>query len=260
MTASPKPDRATKVELVTNDLESAQAFYRAVLGWEFDQEDDGGETVARAQIGDSFIATIRPAVALGAATDPGEGSWLVTWPVDDVGAATERAAAAGGAIVVEPTVVDGRPFAVIEDATGATVGLYEASPLSDDQRIGDPRDAPISSLASSSVISVEGRSSLRVVVAHLIEAGIGFIVVDDDGSVAGVVSEHDIIRAIHDGADLDEVWAADVMSTDLVTATPHESIVEVARRMAANRVRHVLVFGDEGGVVSIRDVIEALVS
>ncbi|MDH3680645.1 MAG: CBS domain-containing protein [Acidimicrobiia bacterium] len=121
-------------------------------------------------------------------------------------------------------------------------------------------DHPVSTIASKYVITVESNASLRTVVEHIIEGRVSLVVVDDSGSVVGVVSEHDVLQAIHDGADIDEVWAADIMSTDVVTAHGDETIAEVAHRMLENRLRHVLVQGDEGGVVSIRDILDALLS
>ena len=117
----------------------------------------------------------------------------------------------------------------------------------------------VGELASRYVISVEATAPIRTVIEHFVEGGVGFVVALESGSVAGVVGEHDVVRAIHDGADIDEIWAADIMSTDLVTADAAESVDDVARLMVDNRVRHVLVLGDEGGVVSIRDVLDAMV-
>lgn len=121
-------------------------------------------------------------------------------------------------------------------------------------------DQPIGTIASKYVISVDTKATLRTVVDHLIDGGVSLVVVDDSGSVAGVVSEHDVLEAIHDGADIDEIWAADIMSTDVTAAEPDQTIAEAARVMLDNRLRHLLIIGDEGGVVSIRDVLEALLS
>ncbi|MEL7156640.1 MAG: CBS domain-containing protein [Actinomycetota bacterium] len=119
---------------------------------------------------------------------------------------------------------------------------------------------PVSSLASRHVISIEPTAPLRTIIGQFVERGVGFVVVLDSGSVAGVVSEHDVLSALHDGADIDTIWAADIMSLDLVTANGGDSIAEVARLMIDARVRHVLVVGEDGGVVSIRDVLDALVA
>jgi predicted transcriptional regulator len=121
-------------------------------------------------------------------------------------------------------------------------------------------DQPIGTIASKYVISVDTTATLRTVVDHFINGGVSLVVVDDSGSVAGVVSEHDVLRAIHDGADIDEIWAADIMSTDITAADADQTIAEAARLMLDNRLRHLLVPGEEGGVVSIRDVLDAFVS
>lgn len=125
-------------------------------------------------------------------------------------------------------------------------------------RVTGEKVTTIGELVSPYLISVEPTATLRVVVDHFIDGGVAFVVVEASHSVAGVISEHDVLRAIHDGADIDEVWAADIMTTDLVTAEPEASIVDAARLMTDHGVRHLLVVGDEGGVVSIRDVLAAM--
>ena len=87
-------------------------------------------------------------------------------------------------------------------------------------------DQPIGTLASKYVISVESNASLRTVVEHLINGEVSLVVVDESGSPAGVVSEHDVLEAIHDGADIDEIWAADIMSADVVTVDADQTIAQ----------------------------------
>ena len=126
--------------------------------------------------------------------------------------------------------------------------------------MADPRN-PVREVMSRGAISVDERLTLRSLAAVLAEFDIGVAVVaHPDGSV-GVVSERDVARALAAGADPDEVWAADVMSDDLVLAEPDETIVDVAERMAVEAVRHVTVV-DRGmivGVVSARDVLPILI-
>ena len=121
-------------------------------------------------------------------------------------------------------------------------------------------EQPIGALASTYVISVESNATLRTVVEHLINGEVSLVVVDDSETPVGVVSEHDVLRAIHDGADIDEIWAADIMSDDVMTVDANQTIAQSARLMLENRFRHLVVQGDEGGVVSIRDVLGALLS
>jgi predicted transcriptional regulator len=113
---------------------------------------------------------------------------------------------------------------------------------------------------SRGAISVDEKLTLRSLAAVLAELDIGVALIARSDGSAGVVSERDVVHALADGADPDEVWAADVMMDDLVLAEPEDTIVDVADLMVAEAVRHVSVV-DRGaivGVVSARDVLPVL--
>jgi predicted transcriptional regulator len=69
-----------------------------------------------------------------------------------------------------------------------------------------------------------------------------------------------IVRAVAEG-EVDTTCAEDLMTFDLASAAPNESVLAVARRMVDNEIRHVRVIEDDVviGVVSGRDVLRALV-
>ncbi|HUI48243.1 MAG TPA: CBS domain-containing protein [Acidimicrobiia bacterium] len=125
--------------------------------------------------------------------------------------------------------------------------------------MADPRD-PVSDVMSSGAVSVDEKLTLRSLAAVLAELDIGVALVRrPDGSI-GVASERDVVRALADGADPEEVWVADVASDDIVFAAPDETIVAVAEQMTAEGVRHVTVVdgGAIVGVVSARDLMPIL--
>jgi CBS domain-containing protein len=79
----------------------------------------------------------------------------------------------------------------------------------------------------------------------------------------GIISERDIVRALAEGSDPDVERAGDVMTLDLATVTPGETVTAVAQRMIDNEIRHVPVTDDHDvvvGVVSERDMVRALLS
>ena len=126
-----------------------------------------------------------------------------------------------------------------------------------------PAREPIGDLVHGPAVAVDAKATLRQVAARLGDLGIGLAVVMEDGRLVGVVSERDLVWAIARDADLDVVWAADVMAmdVDVVRVAPEVSIIDVAATMAANNARHVIVdHGEAPGVVSIRDVVQRLVS
>jgi len=125
--------------------------------------------------------------------------------------------------------------------------------------MADPRN-PVRDVMSRGAISIDEKLTLRSLAAVLAELDIGVAVVARPDGSAGVVSERDVVRALADGADPEEVWAGDVMIDDLVLAEPEETIVDVAERMVAEGVRHVTIV-DRGtivAVVSVRDVLPIL--
>ena len=118
----------------------------------------------------------------------------------------------------------------------------------------------IGDLVKSSAVAIEPKATLRAVAKTLGHLGIGVVVVLDKGRVVGVVSERDLVWAIAQDADLDVVWAADVMTTDTATVTPTTPLLEAAATMMANNARHILVDHPEvPGVVSMRDIVGELV-
>lgn len=125
--------------------------------------------------------------------------------------------------------------------------------------MADPRNT-VRDVMSRGAFSVDEKLTLRSLAAVLGQLDIGVaLVASAEGSVS-VVSERDLVRALADGADPEEVWAADVSSGSIVITDPAEPVLEVAERMVAESVRHVAVVeqGRIVGVVSARDVLPVL--
>ena len=76
----------------------------------------------------------------------------------------------------------------------------------------------------------------------------------------GIITEADIVRAIADGKDVNDVWAGAVMTTRPAVPTT-ASIRAAAEIMTARHFRHLPVAGHAGllGVVDIIDVCRALI-
>jgi CBS domain-containing protein len=113
----------------------------------------------------------------------------------------------------------------------------------------------------SDVATVDGAESVRTALALLADHGVGALVVSADGrAIEGIVSERDVVRALHErGADLLTEPVSSVMTAEVVTCGPGVGVEELARTMTDHRVRHVPVV-DGGvlvGIVSIGDVVKA---
>jgi len=111
------------------------------------------------------------------------------------------------------------------------------------------------------VATVPGEASLLEVAEALAADAIGAVGIVENGHLAGVVSERDVVQHLAQGANPERVTAADVMTTDLVTAHPDDQILDAARRMAEAEIRHLPVIDDGriAGFVSMRDLFGVLI-
>ncbi len=117
----------------------------------------------------------------------------------------------------------------------------------------------VGDLVASTIVAVGPADSLRRAARAMVEAGVGSAVVLEDGSLAGIVTERDVLRAVAEASDPDETLAGAVMTREVITVEPDWEIYEAAAEMAARRIRHLVVKdGDKVvGVVSVRDVLLA---
>ena len=111
------------------------------------------------------------------------------------------------------------------------------------------------------VFSVTPGTSVAQLAQQLSARRIGsMLVLDVEGSVAGIVSERDLVRALAShGAKAMELEARQVMTRDVVTCDPDDSIDQVMQTMTSGRFRHLPVVrrGELLGLVSIGDVVKA---
>ena len=85
------------------------------------------------------------------------------------------------------------------------------------------------------------------------------VVIDERGSLVGIISERDIVRAIaRRGSNALDRLVSDHMTRDVVTATIDESIDGVLAKMSAGRFRHVPVLEDGrlAGMISSGDAVK----
>jgi CBS domain-containing protein len=110
------------------------------------------------------------------------------------------------------------------------------------------------------VYTVRAEQTLEDAARILHEKKVGaLVVIAEDGAISGVMSERDIVREIarNGGKSLSDTVAT-VMSRDVVTAEPSETVDEGLGRMTERRIRHLPVMegGRLIGVVSIGDLVK----
>lgn len=140
--------------------------------------------------------------------------------------------------------------------------ILESDPLAPAAALGEE---PIGSLTGDEIVSLPATATLVEAATAMSESAVSLVVlgIADDNkadSITAVVSERDVVRAVAEGAALDQIAAVDYGSTTLKWAMSESAIGDVIDEMMSGYVRHVLVADDNGtlaGIVSMRDILAA---
>lgn len=120
----------------------------------------------------------------------------------------------------------------------------------------DREGTPAEQLMTSDITTVSPDVAAEQAVTILLEEDIGSLVVtDDDGHLAGIITSNDFLETV---SELDAAGAtvAELMSDEVLTISPDDSIQTAAARMIANGISHLPVEDDTGvvGMISTTDI------
>ncbi|MBN2549968.1 MAG: CBS domain-containing protein [Anaerolineales bacterium] len=114
----------------------------------------------------------------------------------------------------------------------------------------------------STVWTITKDAPVSEALKHFADHGIGSVVVMDGEVVAGIFSERDFARRVGLlGKEPEKVKVEEVMTRELITVSPKQSVNACMALMTEHRVRHLPVF-EEGrlvGILSIGDVVKDLI-
>jgi CBS domain-containing protein len=114
------------------------------------------------------------------------------------------------------------------------------------------------------VVTVRPDLTVRELVAVLAEHNIGAVVVASDSSspVMGIASERDIVRHLAEGPQVLDQPVEHIMTSEVHTCEPQETVDSLMHLMTEHRIRHVpvMVDGALGGIISIGDVVKSRIN
>jgi CBS domain-containing protein len=110
------------------------------------------------------------------------------------------------------------------------------------------------------VVTIRPDATVGDLVRGLVADRIGAMIVSEDGrSILGIISERDVVRGLAErGSRILEAPVAELMTRDVVSCTPRDTVKQVMAEMTRRRVRHLPVVADGVlcGIVSIGDVVK----
>ena len=114
----------------------------------------------------------------------------------------------------------------------------------------------IADIMTKAAVTDQQDDTLAAAATKMWDQQTGSLLVLDGDDLVGIVTERDVLRAVATGQDLSEARVSEVMSKDLITASPTSSVRDAARIMTEKWIRHlpILENGKLVGIVSQRDL------
>jgi len=116
---------------------------------------------------------------------------------------------------------------------------------------------------SSDLWSVSPEDMVFDAIQLMADKNVGALLVMAGGKLVGVMSERDYTRKIAlKGKSSRETPVREILSTPIISATPHHTIEECMRLMTVHRVRHLPVLEGDAvlGIVSIGDLVNWIIN
>jgi CBS domain-containing protein len=110
---------------------------------------------------------------------------------------------------------------------------------------------------TTNLVTCPPSAPLKDAAGYMRDRDIGDVLVVDDGSICGIVTDRDIVvRCVAEGGDPRSAKVGDVCSADLTTISSDAPIEEAARIMRDNALRRLPVVdrGKPVGIVSLGDL------
>jgi CBS domain-containing protein len=113
-------------------------------------------------------------------------------------------------------------------------------------------------MMSGDIVTVSPKATLGQCARELQRRGVGSaIVLDDEGSFVGIITERDLLRSVAASRHPDQGQVESWMTADAITISPDTTRDEAAAIMQERNFRHLPVVenGQLVGMVSIRDLV-----
>jgi CBS domain-containing protein len=108
----------------------------------------------------------------------------------------------------------------------------------------------VESLCSNNLITAEVTDTLVEAAQKMARNHVGALAVLDEGTLVGVLSEADVVKAVAEEASLDVTAVDEYMTEDAITVVPGDDAGVAAQRMVEHGIGHLPVM-DAGSAIAM---------
>ena len=121
--------------------------------------------------------------------------------------------------------------------------------------------APVDEVLQSDVVTVQRETPITQVVETLAAEDVGSVVVIDEETPVGIITDRSIALALGEMQDVADRSAADFVSSDLVTGTTEMTVFDVLETLESESIRRLPIVDEERhlqGIVTLDDILVLL--
>lgn len=122
----------------------------------------------------------------------------------------------------------------------------------------DPKSLTVGQLMQDAVTQCTARTDAATIAHLMTHRNYGSVpVVDEEGTLIGIVTEYDLLQAMIDGRDLRKILATEIMSAHPLTVTEDQTLAQVADLFQDRYVTRVPVVRSKKlvGILARRDLL-----
>lgn len=122
----------------------------------------------------------------------------------------------------------------------------------------DPKTLTVAQLMQDAVTTCTTRTDGSTIASLMTRRNFGSLpIVESDGTLVGIVSEYDLLQAMNEGRDLNNILANEIMSANPVTVTEDQTLAQVAELFQDRYVNRVPVVRKKKlvGILARRDLL-----
>ena len=113
------------------------------------------------------------------------------------------------------------------------------------------KQKPISEIMTRTLCQVGPNQTAIDALARMRSKSVSSVLVVEDGAIRGIITERDIVRAVHNNGNLKTMGCVELMQSPVVSVGPATPCLEAYHQMAGRGIRHLAVTDEAGRVLGL---------